>query len=236
MAVTEKLQVQTRSTRGKEAAKKMRREGLIPGVVYANGQPAKAVQVSDRDFAAVMRRHGDTALIELVGLPTGNTMAVYKHLQIHAVSRRPTHIDFQSVRPDEKITIRVNVKVEGVPVGVDKKGGTLVQTRNWVELSCFPNDIPESITVNVAHLDIGQALHLGEAGIPEKYTLVTPARTTLATCTASRETKKADEAATAEGAAAAPAAGAAGAAPAADAKAADGKAPAGKAPAGGKGK
>jgi large subunit ribosomal protein L25 len=187
MAVAEQLKVEVRETRGKQAAKHLRQAGKIPGVVYSHGSEGVSVQVDEREFRAIMRHHGTSALVELDGLPSGTTLAVYKQLQLHPVKYHPLHIDFHAVAADEQIQVKVKIVLKGVPVGVDINGGVLVQSCGSVFISCLPKDIPETIEVDVSNLDIGHAIHLGEAGLPEKFTLVTPAKTTLASVGASRE-------------------------------------------------
>lgn len=187
MAVAESLAIEVRQGRGKQAAKHLRQSGKIPGVVYSHGQEGIAVQVDHHAFKRVMRYHGTTGLVELEGLPGGKTLAVYKELQLHPVKYEPTHIDFQTVKADEKIAVEVKVELVGLPVGVDLHGGTLVRACDHVTLACLPADIPEFIQVDVSKLDVGHALHLGDANLPEKFTLVSPANTTLATVQATRE-------------------------------------------------
>lgn len=187
MAVAEQLKVEVRETRGKQAAKHLRQAGKIPGVVYSHGNPGISVQVNEKDFRTLIRNCGTSALVELEGLPDGKTLAVYKQLQLHPVKYDPLHIDFHAVAADEKITVRVKVILKGMPVGVDQKGGVLVKIADYVQLSCFPADIPETIEVDVSQLDIGHTVHLGEAGLPEHFTLVSPAKTPLASVAATRD-------------------------------------------------
>lgn len=190
MAVTEPLAVEVRESRGKQAAKNLRRSGKVPGVVYRRGEPGTSVSIPSREFARIVRKHGQTSLVELDGLPDGKQLAIYKELQLHPVSHEVLHVDLLAVEADEKVAIEVEVILKGLPIGVDKRGGTLVKTRSSVEIACLPNDIPEYLVLDVSALDVGDALHIGDANLPEKFSLVTPARTTVATVSASRETIK----------------------------------------------
>ena len=105
MAVAEALKVELRESRGKQAAKQMRREGRIPGVVYAADRESIPVSVSAYDFATITRHHGLSALVKLEGLPDGETIAVYKQLQLHPVRYETQHIDFQAVPEGSKVAI-----------------------------------------------------------------------------------------------------------------------------------
>lgn len=187
MAQAEPVTVEVREAHGKQAAKHLRQTGKIPGVVYCHGKEATSVQVDSRPFKAVMRRHGLTSLVELEGLPTGKTLAVYREIQLHPVNYEPIHVDFHAVAPDEKIAIEVKIKLVGKPKGVDLHGGVLVKTRDAITIRCIPSDIPEEVEINVVHLDVGDSLHLGEATIDDKYELVSSGAVTLATVTATRE-------------------------------------------------
>jgi large subunit ribosomal protein L25 len=187
MAVAEQLKVEVRETRGKQAAKHLRQAGKIPGVVYSHGTEAIPVQVGKKDLNTLIRKRGTSALVELDGLPEGKTLAVYKQIQLHPVKYDPLHIDFQAVKVGEMIDVEVKIVLVGLPVGVDEHGGVLMKTADYVTISCTPANIPETIEVDVSHLGIGDAIHLGDAGLPDIFTLVSPADTVLASVGVSRE-------------------------------------------------
>ncbi len=218
MAAAVQLQVEVRENLGKIGTKKCRDAGKIPGVVYANGREPVAVAVSQREFNRITRNRGQSALVELEGLPAGKTLAVYKHLQLHPVSYATRHIDFQAVADHEKVSIPVKVILKGLPIGVDKQGGVLTRAADYVTIACLPKDIPDTLTFDVSHLEVGDALHLGDAKLDEKYSLVSSGGLTLASVNATREALSKKGAADAEAEAAPAKAGAKAAAkPAAEA-------------------
>jgi large subunit ribosomal protein L25 len=211
MAVAEALKVELRESRGKQAAKQMRREGRIPGVVYAADRESIPVSVSAYDFASITRHHGLSALVKLEGLPDGETIAVYKQLQLHPVRYETQHIDFQAVPAGSKVAMKVRIATEGLPIGVDQEGGVLVKAHDTITVRALPQDLPELLTVNIAHLHRGDALHAHEVSLPEGVELVSEGRVTLASVSGTRASlaaAKAEEAAgNAEGEGEAPAEG-----------------------------
>lgn len=186
MAIAEALHVEIRDSRGKQAAKQMRRDGRIPGVVYAAGQESVPVSVDAHDFATITRNHGLSALVKLDGLPGGETIAVYKQLQLHPVRYETQHIDFQAIPAGAKVTIKVRVLIEGLPVGVDKEGGVLVKVHDTVTVEALPGDLPEFLKANVAHLHRGESLHASDVALPEGVRLVSDPKVTLANVSGTR--------------------------------------------------
>lgn len=186
MAVAEALQVEVRDGRGKQAAKQLRRQGRIPGVVYASDRESVPVSVSAYDFAGVIRNHGLSAIVKLQGLPDGDCIAVYKQLQLHPVRHETRHVDFQAIPAGHKITMQVSVRTTGLPIGVDQEGGALVKAHDLLEVKALPEDVPEFLVVDISHLHRGDALHAREVPLPEGVELVTEGQITMASVTGTR--------------------------------------------------
>jgi large subunit ribosomal protein L25 len=176
MAQQASLQVATRTMTGKGAARSLRREGKVPGVIYGHGREAEPVAV-------------DTAVLTkmLVGISAGTTIldvavdgrAPVKALirEIQRDSLRPAeiiHLDLYEVRSDEEITLEVPVHLVGIPDGVRNFGGVLDHVLRELEIEVLPSDIPEHVELDVTALTIGHSLFVRDIQIPKARILNDP--------------------------------------------------------------
>jgi large subunit ribosomal protein L25 len=174
------LEVEERSERGTRAAKRLRREGYVPGVVYGgkNGD-CTSFKVNWRDLRHVL---AGSALIDLkVG---GKTRPVIvKDQQQHPVRDELLHIDLLEVRLDEKIQTQVSVHLEGAEEAPGiKEGGVLEHVTHQLNIEALPTDIPDGIHVDVSGLEIAATMHLSEISAPAGVTFLDdPDETILAT-------------------------------------------------------
>jgi large subunit ribosomal protein L25 len=175
------LAVEERSERGTRATRRLRREGLVPGVVYGGGDgDSVSFKVDSRVLRQVLV--DGSALIDLqVG---GKTRPVIvKDQQLHPVRDELLHIDLLEVRLDEKIQTQVGIQIEGVEEapGV-KEGGVLEHVTHQLNIEALPTDIPDAIHVDVSGLEIAATMHLSEISAPEGVTFLDdPEETILAT-------------------------------------------------------
>jgi len=174
------LDVEDRSERGTRAAKRLRREGYVPGVVYGGKDgECTSFKVNWRDLRTVL---AGSALIDLkVG---GKTRPVIvKDQQQHPVRDELLHIDLLEVRLDEKIQTQVSVHLEGSEEAPGiKEGGVLEHVTHELNIEALPTDIPESIVVDVSGLEIAATMHLSEISAPQGVTFLDdPEETILAT-------------------------------------------------------
>lgn len=194
--------VETRETTGKGAARRLRQQGLVPGVVYGGGRVATPIVFEVAKFERLLASsHGGVnTLIDLTGGSgaSGRTV-IAKELQREAVRGRITHVDFYEVDLKTKIEVEVPIHLTGTPVGV-VNGGVLDQQLREIELMCLPNAIPDSIEVDVSGMDLGSTLHVADLKIPAGVDIISESDLTVATVLIPRGLR--DEAA----AAAAPAA------------------------------
>jgi len=166
------LNVSLRETRGKEAAKVMRREGLLPAVLYGHGEEPVSLSINAREFGDAMRHHGATSLLVLKGL--NDETALVKAIQRHPWKNTPQTIDFVRVARGEEVHVKVPLVLTGDSVDVRSGDGVLVQSLQEVEIVTTPDAIPDSITVDVSdlHLD-GSALHISDIHAPSGVRIVT---------------------------------------------------------------
>jgi large subunit ribosomal protein L25 len=174
------LDVEDRTERGTRAAKRLRREGYVPGVVYGGKDgESTSFKVNWRDLRQVL---AGSALIDLkVG---GKTRPVIvKDQQQHPVRDELLHIDLLEVRLDEKIQTQVSVHLEGAEEAPGiKEGGVLEHVTHQLNIEALPTDIPEAIVVDVSGLEIAATMHLSEISPPQGVTFLDdPEETILAT-------------------------------------------------------
>lgn len=200
------LIVQHRDAIGSREVRRLRKTGQIPGVLYGSGKPATAITVAATALrAAVTTTAGLHAVLDVMfeGQKTAHT-AILKTIEHDKVKHHITHIDLQEIRLSDPIETSVVLQVEGTPQGV-KMGGVLDVTSHEVEVRGLPTDIPEHLTINVEHLDIGGHARLGEIVLPEGITLLGDPDETVCTVVASKVglEEEEEEAAAAEAAEAA---------------------------------
>ncbi len=161
------ITIQPRGEAGKQAAKRLRRQGLIPGVVYGGSAPA-AIAVNPKDILKATHDHGgSTQLLKLRFAEDGATRtAIIRDLQIDPVSEGLLHVDFQEVAMDQAITVTVSVSPVAEPVGVKEQKGILEMILREVQVSCLPGLIPDRIEADVSALRIGDVLTIASLKPP----------------------------------------------------------------------
>ena len=167
MAMQE-LTVQQRGETGKQVAKRLRRAGVVPAVLYGGAKP-ESISVDPKSVLRIIHGHaGSTQLLNLTFEGgAGSRMAIIRDLQFDPVSERLLHVDLQEVTADRAITVRVAVHPVGEAVGVRDQKGILNVVLHELDVSCLPILIPERIDADVAALMIGDVLTVGDLRAPE---------------------------------------------------------------------
>jgi large subunit ribosomal protein L25 len=198
MSNTITLTANKRELLGKGNARRMRRAGQVPVNVYAKGEEAKSLVISEAE-AHLAQHHNGLITLDIAGV--GIQSAVLKEIQIHPISNKILHLDFHAVKADEMITSVVPLVLEGEAAGL-RQGGQLEQVLHELEIESLPANIPEVITVDVTALELNQALHVAELKLPEGVTAVSDAELIVAHCRAHKVTAEeaAEDAAAAEAA------------------------------------
>ncbi len=177
-----KLEVKEREGRGSADSRRLRREGLIPGVLYGRGKPPHPFAVAERELRRVLS--GDSglhAILDVVvdGQETARP-SVLKDYQQHVPSGRLSHIDLHEVRLDQPIQTQVSVTLVGEPAGV-KEGGVLSQVSREINVEALPMEIPDHLELDVSGMGIGDTLRLVDLPAQEGVTyLDDPEETVLA--------------------------------------------------------
>lgn len=166
------LSGEPRTSFGKGHARRMRRAGRVPAVVYGGGEIPDSLSLSSRELEKQVANEAFYSHILTLKRATGEVQVVVKDLQRDPVTGRVTHVDFQRVRVDEEISVHVPLHFSNEERCVGRKAGGIL-SRHMLELavSCLPRYLPEFIEVDVAALDIGDAVTLGEVVLPEGVAL-----------------------------------------------------------------
>jgi large subunit ribosomal protein L25 len=160
------LKVDERTARGSRATRRLRREGLVPGVVYGGKEGScDSFQVDARELRRVL--HAGSAVFD-VAFDGKARPVIVKDQARHPVRDHVMHIDLLEVRLDEKIQTTVALELENVEEapGV-KEGGVLEHVTRELNIEALPGNIPEQIVVDVSHLEVAGTMHLSEVGAPE---------------------------------------------------------------------
>lgn len=172
---TVEVPVETRQVGNKRDAGRLRRDGILPGVVYGRGTDGVAMQVNGRELRS---RVGSLEGSHVLRFKSGadsldGRLVLIKNVQYHPVTHAVAHIDFYEVDVTRKITVMVGLHFVGRAEGV-VHGGVLQPIARELEVECLPMDIPAQIDVDVSPLEIGHALKAGDITLPPDVVNHTP--------------------------------------------------------------
>ena len=174
------LDVQPRET-GKTATKAVRREGLVPCVLY--GVHTDPVHFAVETLALRPLIFTTETYRVALSLDGDDHEAILKQVDFHPVTDQPLHADFLALTAGETLTMTIPVRLEGTPRGV-KAGGILSQPLSAIEIRALPKDIPGHISIDVSALEVGESLHVDELDFGDAIELLTDPARTIATVTA----------------------------------------------------
>lgn len=161
------IQAHLRENKGKGFSRRLRKQGLIPAVVYGKGYETKPIQVQEIDLEKIYRtKTGVNTLIQLNLENTDKLKVMIKEVQGHPITRKLFHIDFYIITENQKVEVKVPVRIEGRSIGV-VQGGVREQFAREVELVCQIGKIPEVIVIDATDLNLGQNIHLLDIKLPE---------------------------------------------------------------------
>ncbi|AGB25369.1 ribosomal protein L25, Ctc-form [Mycobacterium sp. JS623] len=194
-----KLTAAVRTETGKGASRRARRLGKVPAVLYGHGSDPQHLELDAHDFSAVLRHSGTNAVLTL-DIDGKEQLALTKALEIHPIRRSIQHVDLLVVRRGEKVTVEVNVIVEGEPVS----GALVTQDANTITVEADVQSIPDHLTVSIEGAELGTQFAAGAITLPSGVTLVSDPETLVVNVVAAptaeeMEGEGAGEAAEAEG-------------------------------------
>ena len=189
-----KLEAQERQARGSSEARRLRKQGKLPAIIYGHGEAPQNIAVDQHALNQVLE-HGK----RIVDLAMGGAAqaALIKDVQFDYLGTNPVHVDFMRVSRDERVTVSVPLEFKGTPAGV-AEGGVFVHDQVDIEVECLATEIPESIRVNVGALKIGDALHVRDLELPEGVKAISAAETVVCGVKLKREEEEAPAVAAAE--------------------------------------
>ncbi len=165
------LNVQSRDLKGSANARRLRKQGLIPAVIYSKGAEPVMVSVSASEWSVLSRSE-----LNLINLKEGGkeTLVLLQEVQHDFIRNCASHIDFMAVRNDQVITTHVPLHPgHNAPAGLSA-GGLLDQHMHEVEIACTPDNLPESIEVDLSAMKVGDQMHVSAIPLPEGIKMVTP--------------------------------------------------------------
>ncbi|MGB5985505.1 MAG: 50S ribosomal protein L25/general stress protein Ctc [Desulfobacterales bacterium] len=176
------LNAEARQTVGNSPARKLRRDGKLPGILYGPDTEPALIAIDAHDFQLALKAGSVNALFNLIlaGDSKPQRRVMIKELQAHPVSQTPLHVDFYEIAMDRKINVKVPVVPVGKSVGVEM-GGLLQVVRREIEVYCLPDKIPESFIIDISELEVGGSIHIEEIPLPEGVEISSEANFTVIT-------------------------------------------------------
>ena len=177
-----KVQAKLRDGRGKNDARRARREGMVPITVYGGGAETVAAVAPLRDLAAILRTEAGRNTIFTIDVEgVGVSEVMFHDRQIDPVKGRLIHADLTRLVKGQKIDVTVPLHLVGEPFGVKEKQGVLEQIIREIEIRCEPRQIPDSLDVDVSALDVHDVLHVSDIAVGEGVEILTDAEQVIAT-------------------------------------------------------
>ena len=179
------LTAQSRKGTGKGAARTLRRQALIPAVFYGPEVDPVNLSLKYRDLEKLIKTGaGENVIIDLAietGESTLSHRAMLKEIQLDPVKQTILHVDLYEISMDKKIEVEVPITLTGTAKGVSDEGGILQQVSRTLEISCLPDNIPDSFELDVTDLNIGDSLHVSDLNIPQGIEVLVEGELTIAT-------------------------------------------------------
>ena len=172
------ITLEPRSESGTTASQRVRRLGLIPGVVYGHGT-ATPISVDARQLAELIHSGGKSQIVEAT-IGGVKDSVLLRRVEADPISRKPLSVDFQRVKQGESINASVNVLTIGTPIGVTEGDGVLDVITHVLEIRGPAQSIPDHLTVDVANLGVHQHITDAQVTLPEGFSLLTPPETVVA--------------------------------------------------------
>lgn len=176
------ITAEVRTSKGKGPARRLRRSGRIPAVLYGGSEGATPLQMKPERIELLRRQPlgWNTPLTLDVDGMSGKQLVMVKGLQRHPVSRRLLHVDFWRIDENQPLEIAIRVETVGHSLALEL-GGSIHLMRHKLDVRCKPADIPEVITIDISDLEIGDKLYVDEAPVPDSVEVVYEERFPLLT-------------------------------------------------------
>jgi large subunit ribosomal protein L25 len=168
MGATYELTATVREKVGKGAARSVRRQGMVPAVIYGGNQPPMAISLAGHDVVTRIHGGGFNTTVANIAVDGQTIPTLPRDYQLDPVSEKPLHVDFLRVAPGSSVTVEVPVQFinESQAPGI-RRGGVLNVVRHRISLVCPVDAIPERIVADLTGLEIGDSLHISAVTLPE---------------------------------------------------------------------
>jgi len=177
-----KVQAKVRDGRGKNDARRARREGLVPVTVYGGGGETVAAVAPLRELAAILRSDSGRNTIFTIDVEgVGASEVMFHDRQIDPVKGRLIHADLTRLVKGQKIEVTVPLHLTGEPLGVRERQGVLEQIIREIDIRCEPREIPDTLEVDVTNLDVHETLHVSDIKVAEGVEILTDGDQVIAT-------------------------------------------------------
>ncbi|GAA0177446.1 50S ribosomal protein L25/general stress protein Ctc [Clostridium sediminicola] len=164
----EKIKCEIRNKNAHNSAKRVRKDGKVPGVIYGHGSDSTLISVDKNELNKEILKEGDHALLD-VEINNENHTAFIKEVQRDVINRELLHIDFQEVNKNERITTEIPISITGEGALISK-GGILQRERDTVKVKCNVDNIPKTLNVDVASLNVGDVFRVADLEVAEEIT------------------------------------------------------------------
>ena len=177
-----RVRAKQREGRGKNDARRTRREGMVPITVYGGGAETVAAVAPLSELAAILRTEAGRNTIFTIDVEgVGESEVMFHDRQIDPVRGRLIHADLTRLVKGQKIEVTVPLRLVGEPIGVKEKQGVLEQIIREIEIRCEPREIPDSLDVDVSNLDVHDVLHVSDIPVSDTVVMLTDAEQVIAT-------------------------------------------------------
>jgi large subunit ribosomal protein L25 len=196
------VKTEVRDSRGKNEARRLRARQMSPAVVYGRGSDPVAVAISPKEVTQILKSPSGHNTIFNVDIQGQIAPVMIVDWQLHPVNRQLLHVDLKRIDLSKRIMVKVPVHTTGEPKGVKTQGGLYEVVTREIEIECLPDEIPESFTIDVTELSIGQGVRAADVPLTGSMRLVSSQDTVISHVVTHRGT--AEEAAAVEAVTAAP--------------------------------
>lgn len=167
------VEAKLRETRGKNEARRLRRVGLVPGVLYGSKQEPVTVAISPKRVMKILESESGRNTIFTLEFDGKKTNAIIKDWQVDPVEGELLHVDLLRIAMHEKLRFKVPVAARGEPRGVKEQGGIFEYVQREIEIECLPGEVPDKLAIDVAELMIGDNFRAGDVMLEAKLRLMT---------------------------------------------------------------
>jgi large subunit ribosomal protein L25 len=166
------VKAEKRDAFGKNASRRLRKQGLIPAVLYGEGEATIPLVLQKKDVILILKSDAGENTIFKVAFDSKAQDAMFKDVQIDVSTDELIHADLIQISMDKAIRVNVPVLLQGDPVGVKTEGGFVDFMTREIEVECLPKDIPENIKIDISPLHLHQSLKVGDIAVPEGVRLI----------------------------------------------------------------